>query len=251
MDEIALGSKIYELRKKLKLTQVQLAEMVGVSGAAISHFEKGTSKPGFETLEKISRALGFDSSEFYVESKGGSTEEAEMYRSYINALNAFRGRPKGKLSGFKRVVQIPFEKEEYIYLNIYTSREFVDHILDPLPSDEHTFNKPKVGVLPLPGIDYSLATVIEIQGSSMAPRYTENSRHVLFEVGEEHWQYSMGVHAIWLKAKMLLVKRIVSNKEGVITLRSDATGDQTTVEIVDIVSLWRMGQAIHLPPEEL
>lgn len=251
MNELTLGSKVYELRKKLKLTQVQLAEMIGVSGAAISHFEKGTSKPGFETLEKISRALSFDFSEFYTEPKSGSAEDAEMYRRYITALNAFRGMPKGRLSSYKKVLEIPFELESYIALPLYTFSEFIERELDPLPSDEHIFDKPKVGVLPLHGIDYSLASVIEIQGSSMAPRYPENSRYVLFEVEEEHWQYSTGVHAIWLKAKRLLVKRIVSNKEGVMTLRSDATGDQTTVEIADIVSLWRLGQAIHLPPEEL
>lgn len=56
----SLGKKILELRKKLNMTQTELAQHVGVSKGAISHFEKSTSKPSSETLTKLSQTLGED-----------------------------------------------------------------------------------------------------------------------------------------------------------------------------------------------
>jgi transcriptional regulator with XRE-family HTH domain len=56
----ALGNRILELRKKLGMTQTDLAQKIGVSKGAISHFEKSISKPSNETLTKLSEALGED-----------------------------------------------------------------------------------------------------------------------------------------------------------------------------------------------
>jgi transcriptional regulator with XRE-family HTH domain len=55
-----LGLKILELRKKNKMTQGDLADKIGISRAAISQFEKGDSKPSYETLTKLSTVLGLD-----------------------------------------------------------------------------------------------------------------------------------------------------------------------------------------------
>lgn len=55
-----LSKKILELRGKLGMTQADLAQKVGVSKGAISHFEKSINKPSSETLTKLSDALGED-----------------------------------------------------------------------------------------------------------------------------------------------------------------------------------------------
>lgn len=260
MEKLSLGSKILQLRKELKLTQVQLADKVGVSGAAISHFENGTSKPAPETIEKLTQVLRFDFSTMEVEPK------RLKGHSSLNGLEAFEAAllaiSKG---GWTKASSSPENSSDVdpihsllsgqtigktIALEMYNQASFIGIVLN----GEVVFSKyspSSVGVMPLPGINYQQAVVLEVQGSSMAPRYPEGSRYVLFSVAQEHWQYATGVHAIWLKSRKLLIKRITSNKEGTIALKSDATGDQTTVEVGDIAALWRFGQAIHLPPEEL
>lgn len=52
-----LGKRIKEARLKNKLTQEDLAEMVGVSSVYISHIEVASSKPSLETLVKICNSL--------------------------------------------------------------------------------------------------------------------------------------------------------------------------------------------------
>lgn len=44
-------------RRLRNLTQEQLAELVGMSSAAISQLETGETKPTFDTLDKLARAL--------------------------------------------------------------------------------------------------------------------------------------------------------------------------------------------------
>lgn len=47
--------RIAELRKELKLSQVELANIIGVSQQTISKYEQGTREPDIETLLCLSR----------------------------------------------------------------------------------------------------------------------------------------------------------------------------------------------------
>ena len=55
-----LGIKIRFLRIKMKLSQEQFAELAGLSKNSIGMIERGQSKPGIETLEKIANALNIE-----------------------------------------------------------------------------------------------------------------------------------------------------------------------------------------------
>lgn len=52
-----IGKKIKSLRLLKNITQAKLAEMAGIHEKHISKIELGIYKPGFETLEKILKAL--------------------------------------------------------------------------------------------------------------------------------------------------------------------------------------------------
>lgn len=58
--ETNIGSVICALRRKLDLTQEQLAETVGVSTPAVSKWERGSSCPDVALLAPIARALDTD-----------------------------------------------------------------------------------------------------------------------------------------------------------------------------------------------
>jgi transcriptional regulator with XRE-family HTH domain len=49
--------KIREIRKSMRLTQRQFAELVDLSEDSIEKFERGVNVPSIETLYKISKAL--------------------------------------------------------------------------------------------------------------------------------------------------------------------------------------------------
>jgi DNA-binding XRE family transcriptional regulator len=56
--EMDIGIALAEIRKKRKLTQTQVAAILGTSDAQIIRLEKGTANPTLRTLRKIADALG-------------------------------------------------------------------------------------------------------------------------------------------------------------------------------------------------
>lgn len=55
---VELGSRIAAQRKDQGITQVQLAEILGISQQAMNSFEKGRRRVPVSTLPAIARALG-------------------------------------------------------------------------------------------------------------------------------------------------------------------------------------------------
>lgn len=52
------GEKLSKLRKEKNMSQIQLAEQLGVSRQAISKWESGTTMPGIDSLIEISNFFG-------------------------------------------------------------------------------------------------------------------------------------------------------------------------------------------------
>ena len=53
MKDYKFGEKIYKLRRKMQLSQSQIAEMLGVSNKAVSKWETGCAKPQIDTIKKL------------------------------------------------------------------------------------------------------------------------------------------------------------------------------------------------------
>lgn len=54
-----------DIRKSKKITQEQLSKMIGVSQQSISFYEKGTKKPSYKIIVKMSKALCCSVSEIF------------------------------------------------------------------------------------------------------------------------------------------------------------------------------------------
>ncbi|MEI7026099.1 helix-turn-helix domain-containing protein [Paenibacillus sp. y28] len=50
-----LGKRISELREQQKITQEELARIIGVTRAALSHYENDRRQPAYDTLKKIAQ----------------------------------------------------------------------------------------------------------------------------------------------------------------------------------------------------
>lgn len=70
---------IKEIRKARGMSQMKLAEMVGVSYQQIQKYEKGISKISIERLEQISKALDIPINLFFQSEKGMVSETPAIY----------------------------------------------------------------------------------------------------------------------------------------------------------------------------
>jgi len=55
--QVAVGGKIRDRRRRMKLTQVRLAERLGLTPNYIAHLERGTRGMSLGTLVTLSRGL--------------------------------------------------------------------------------------------------------------------------------------------------------------------------------------------------
>lgn len=90
-DVQSFGDRIRTLRKDRDLTQLQLAEYVGVSQTAVAAWETGKREvPKGDNLLMLAEALGFDAGEL-MEMTGKSPKEST---EEVHLLAAFRALPK-------------------------------------------------------------------------------------------------------------------------------------------------------------
>lgn len=61
-----LGKRIQNIRKSKKLTQEQIAEIIGIETASLSNIENGKYYPTAENLEKIINVLEVQPSELFM-----------------------------------------------------------------------------------------------------------------------------------------------------------------------------------------
>jgi len=59
------GARVKEFRTKKRITQFELAEIVGVDPKHISHIERGLSFPKADLIEKLAEALNIHYLEFF------------------------------------------------------------------------------------------------------------------------------------------------------------------------------------------
>jgi transcriptional regulator with XRE-family HTH domain len=65
-----VGRKIRQLRKQRKLTQVELADRIGIHQSDLSRMEQGEYKVGLDTLLKVLQTFDLSIGEFFDESRG-------------------------------------------------------------------------------------------------------------------------------------------------------------------------------------
>lgn len=70
-----LGDKIAELRELRRLTQEELAEKIGITRAALSHYEKNRREPDNATLGRFADFFGVTIDELLGRKKKGETKD--------------------------------------------------------------------------------------------------------------------------------------------------------------------------------
>lgn len=86
-----LGKKMKKYREEKKMTQVEVAEILGVKPATISKYEAGTLEPNIESLKKLAELFGVSVDELL--------KEDEFDVSKISVLEVLREQKEMKLKG--------------------------------------------------------------------------------------------------------------------------------------------------------
>ena len=90
---VEFGNRLRELRKQKKLTQKQLASLIGVRNSIISFYEVGDRIPSPEIIVKLSTTLGVSSDYLLgiernetIDIQGLDAEDKLLVRSLIDTL---------------------------------------------------------------------------------------------------------------------------------------------------------------------
>ena len=86
-----LGEKIKKYREEKKMTQMEVAEVLGVKPATISKYEAGALEPNIESLKKLAELFGVSVDELL--------KEDDFDVSKINVLEVLREQKEMKLKG--------------------------------------------------------------------------------------------------------------------------------------------------------
>ena len=98
LTSMMIGNKIAEARKKINLSQAQLAERLFISSQAVGKWERGESMPDIITFNRLSEILNVDLN-YFSENSHSSTTEMTPVESSVKQPDEFSsGKQKKKLS---------------------------------------------------------------------------------------------------------------------------------------------------------
>ena len=92
-----VGRKIRQIRRQRKLTQVELAERIGIHQSDLSRMEQGEYKVGLDTLLKILQCFDLNMGDFFEE-----TERADTVLDRFRSLSPAAQKEVESFIEFKR-----------------------------------------------------------------------------------------------------------------------------------------------------
>lgn len=126
--EATLGDMIRRARDEAGLTQVQLAERIGIDQRTLSETERGlTDMPRFPTLKRIAQELRLDLADLYIAASiAKHRSEAKRIIRVLEDLDAQRGLDDAQMDLIKMVrdVQLNPERETQLRNILQTMLDF-------------------------------------------------------------------------------------------------------------------------------
>jgi len=98
METKMIGNKIAEARRKLSISQAQLAEKLFISAQAVGKWERGESMPDIITLNKLADILNVDLNYFSEKFNSSETETGIKSRSEDTATDNQKNKPGWNMS---------------------------------------------------------------------------------------------------------------------------------------------------------
>ena len=128
MDYVAVGRRIRAQRKKLSLSQEELAEMVNISTVHMSHIETGYTKLSLPVLVDLACALGVRTDDLIFDKESLAREE--LLEEITLEL---RDCPKNQLLTLRQILSSSKDAIQKYMVNLTSSSHFSFQRLTPSP----------------------------------------------------------------------------------------------------------------------
>lgn len=120
MDSNKLGKFIQELRKEKKLTQEQLGDRLGISGKAVSKWERGLSAPDISILNSLSSILGVTTTELLLGEKlNNKVDKEKISNVTFSGIQLYKHLFEKKISRIYINLTIIILTLSFIFLSLY------------------------------------------------------------------------------------------------------------------------------------
>lgn len=100
MDQGKVGNFISDLRKAKKMTQAELGDIVGVTGKAVSRWERGLNLPDRGIMNKVSEALGVTTTELLNGERVVDLNTNNLDKITENSVEYYKAKMKEKFKKF-------------------------------------------------------------------------------------------------------------------------------------------------------
>jgi repressor LexA len=248
-DTKGLGVRLKMLRKSRKYTQLELADLLGLSVSAISKFETGNSALSFDTLNKVA-ALYKVSTDYLLNGTITAVDEkAQNISSYTPRTDA---HPVMALSEIK-VIELPHVSFKaraslgYMQLQRFKDTDLkgagiFDTVLFRLPPGKTEE-------------DYKDALVFDVEGDSMEPSLRDGQQVIAWPIPEGKWEYLHNCICVVDYDDLVTVKAIfkneLNNRDGLTLHATGGRGGEFTVERNNIHSIWEVREFYGIVPVRL
>lgn len=200
---MSIGDKLETLRKTRKLTQEQVAELVGVSQVSYRNWEKDIKNPSANNLEKIAKA--FHVSTLYLQDDSDAGELINFYKQLqplrqklVTDFAAKQLKEQESASNFIQAEKTYFEVKVFERVSAGPGAGVIgDGDYDTVLTDQN-----------LPSFD--IATWID--GDSMEPKF-DNKSVVLLK--DTRFDYDGAVYAVYVpESNTTYLKKVYREAEG-------------------------------------
>lgn len=100
-----VGERLRQAREARMLTGISLAELVGVTSASITQYEKGKQSPGPDTLQRLAAVLNVEPALFTRPMPPEEAASAIFWRSAASATAAARRRARSRYEWLREIVE--------------------------------------------------------------------------------------------------------------------------------------------------
>lgn len=232
------AGRLEYLRKKLNMTQKELAEATGISRSSLAAYETNNErKIDPWKMQKLCEI--FNVSEEYIE-KG--IEDGD--RSPQHTSNATLKQENGNFDLVSLPV-IPLSASASFMDNI-SNNASLEQFINSWDGEYKEVTKPKDIKLG------ELSCIFVIEGYSMYPHFMSGAQVVATYVDPSNWQFARGVHVISIRSNKFWAKKIVKADENGLHLESynkDIDPEPMVVPISEIIAMWKVQYKIYEPVE--
>ena len=96
-DQVSIGERIKERREELGITQIQLAELIGVTKGAIGNYETDANSPKASIMYKVFEALQCDANYIFQDEMKNKNALAEADRALLRKFHLLNEEGQEKL----------------------------------------------------------------------------------------------------------------------------------------------------------